>query len=543
MLLAIATLALVSASASASALPATDPPALASPQLQVTFHGNVVLPEEVYVAILNLPDDAPATEATAATVRERLMRFLHRAGYELAVVATARRQDELHVFIDEGQLGKIILRGQGAWGTLQAHLALELPQKVFNRPAVERLIGRLSTRYGVQVERYELVPSSEVEHIGPQLTTLGPVDGVMQSFFGRPLIPPQSRNDLVLVSNRDEFARGLGFGADLSGADGLVGSAEFRGRGLLWKSDRWLARAQAGAKVRNRLLTDGAYLAPTRGALELRWLSPPLGWTLRPGLEVGAEYSSRQRPDLPLESYRLTRLRASASLRAELHAGLELSLGAGLERLDAFHLEAAAGAPVPGGVRPIGLTHPVLSAGLDVDVSPQELRRDRHHELHLEALLYPTSAIESYEVARWKYQKVFELGWHDLWVTSRGAFWWGEPPFVEETSVGGSLVRGVFPDRLFSRRAGSLSLEARLSVVRDVYKLAVFHDLALFQERDPLTGAVRPRLANAFGLGFSALVTDTFQLGVYYALGFSGASLGRGGGFDRGLSVNLSEAF
>ncbi len=551
MMLAAATSLLLTLSAAPAQASASEPLASASVpgHLKLVFHGNVVLPEEVYLAILNLPPNAPATEATAASVRDALTRFLHRAGYELAAVGVALAGDELHIAIDEGRLGKIILPGQGAWGAFEANIDLELPHKVFNRPAVERLVQRIGSRYDVRVDSFELVPSTEVDHLGPQLETLGPVEGVVQTVFGRPLIPPHARYDLVIVSHRNEWARGFHLGAGLSGADGFLANGEYLGENLLWNSDRWLVRGEVGAKVRSQLITRDAAFAPTRGALKLGWRGPPLealGLKLRPSLDVGADYLSRQRPDLPLESYKRTQLRSVASLRLEPRPGLELSLGAGVERLDIFGLQAAYGLSIPEGIGPMGLTHALFTAGADVVFDPGELRRDRRHELHLEAELYPASTLSPYEVARWNYQKVFGFGWHDFMIGSRGAFFWGDPPFVEETSVGGSLVRGVFADELYSRRAGSLSLEARFSLVRDIYKVAVFHDLAVFQERDRVTGATRPRLANSFGVGLTALIADAFQVGVYYSVGFTNANTPASSGgsrVDHGLSVGLKEAF
>jgi hypothetical protein len=529
--------------------PAPSPPASAPARLRLVFHGNVVLPEEVYLAILNLPPDAPATEATAAEVRDTLTHFLQRAGYELAAVGVALAGDELHVAIDEGRLGKIILPGQGAWGAFEANIDLELPHKVFNRPAVERLVQRIGSRFDVRVESFELVPSTEVEHFGPQIQTLGPVEGVVQTVFGKPLIPPHSRYDLVIVSHRNEWAHGFHVGAGLSGADGFLARGEYLGEGLLWDRDRWIARAEVGAKVRSRLITDQAAFSFTRGALELGWRGPPLewhGWKLRPSLDLGASYLSRQRPDLPLESYQRTLVQSVASLRIEPRPGLELSLGAGIERIDVFGLQPAYGLSIPGGVAPIGLTHALVQAGADIVFDPGEIRRDRRHELHLEAQLHPASARSHYEVVRWNYQKVFGYGWHDLLIGSRGAFFWGEPPFTEEMSVGGALVRGVFPDQLYTRRAASLNLEARISLVRDLYKVAIFHDLAVFQERDRVGHTTRPRFANSFGLGLTALIADAFQVGVYYSVGFTNATspaASGGGRFSHGITVGLKEAF
>ncbi len=517
------------AAAASEAEPARRPP--------VVFHGNGVLQDEVYLAFLRLPETAKADPATAASIRGQLTEFLHQIGYELAVVEVAVGNDELHVFLDEGLLGKIILRGQAGLETVEARIALDLPHKVFNRPQLERQIAHLKEQFNLSVDHWELVSSGQVEHVGPQLANLWVLDELGQ-FFGHRLIPPHGRYDLQITLHRDEWRRGLGIGAGLDGADGALGNLDYKGSGLLLAADRWIGRLELGTKLRSPLAGGDPYLALTRGLGEMNWRAPALALTLRPGLDLSVRYSSHQRPDLPLESYRLMRMRGLFSVHGEPRTGMDLWLGAGMERLNVFDLIPAGAAPVPPGVNPVGSTHPVFQAGADFVFDPDQIRADRRHELHLEALHYPGWGGERYGVTHWDYQKVFELGWHDLWVTSSGRFLWGQAPFVEESSVGGSYVRGVFADRFYSPRAGGLRLEGRFSLVRDIYKLAVFHDAGLFEDLDRGKGLANARFVDSFGVGLCALVADAFQLDVYYALGFAGRSQ-----FDRGLSLSLRQAF
>src|SRR3712207_7850568 len=65
---------------------------------------------------------------------------------------------------------------------------------------------------------------------------------------------------------------------------------------------------------------------------------------------------------------------------------------------------------------------------------------------------YTTLFRSAYGLTSYRYQKLFEYGWHDLWLTSRGAYLWGQPPFIEEQPVGGLHVRGVFNTRFYARR-------------------------------------------------------------------------------------------
>ena len=92
--------------------------------------------------------------------------------------------------------------------------------------------------------------------------------------------------------------------------------------------------------------------------------------------------------------------------------------------------------------------------------------------------------------------------------------------------MGGRYVRGVFGDRYYVKRVAALALEFRWSLARDLYKISVFHDLAVYGELDREHGGDHPRVADAFGLN------------LYYSFGFTSD-----GKFDRGVSASISKAF
>src|SRR5579872_6172904 len=86
--------------------PAASPSGPALTRADIHLRGNQVLPDEVYLAVLSLPPDAIADNATAAWVHDQILGFLIRAGYELAQVRVTATNGGLDVDIDEGQLEK-----------------------------------------------------------------------------------------------------------------------------------------------------------------------------------------------------------------------------------------------------------------------------------------------------------------------------------------------------------------------------------------------------------------------------------------------------
>jgi hypothetical protein len=508
------------------------------PRPPLVFSGNVVMNDEVYLAVLDLPSDFVVDKDSAAQVRERLLAFLHRAGYELARVETAVEGDRLLVDIDEGRVEKIILRGQGSLRTVQLLIGLSIPHNVFNRPYLERQLEALRSHAGAEVERFELVRTTEVSHLGPQVEDLGPIIDDLGRFVGHPLIPPRADYELHIIFRRREWAEGLGLVGGLSGVDGLRAGLAYREEELFLTGDRWGAAAQAGTKIRSRIADDRAYPALTRAIAEMQWYTPRMSLGLRPLLSARGELQSRQRPDVGLESYIATRVQLVLALSYEVFRGATIALGLGAEELDVFELRGVEGLELAAGVEPDSTLRPYLNGTAQLVFDADEIRRDRRHELEVAGRHYPGRVGRSYGLTTMRYQKVFEIGWHDLWLTSRGAYLWGEVPFIEEQPVGGQHVRGVFDERFYARRVASGGLEARFSLTRDVYKVGGFADVAVFGELDRANGTERARVVGSFGPSFHVLIADAFQLDLYYGFGLADR-----GEVERGFSASFKQAF
>jgi hypothetical protein len=239
-----------------------------------------------------------------------------------------------------------------------------------------------------------------------------------------------------------------------------------------------------------------------------------------------------------LESYLAAREQLSVGLGDDLFPGATLVLGVGAEQLDVFDLQDAQGLTRAPDVGPSSQLRPLLSGTAHLVLDPDEIRRDRRHELELSARFYPVGGGDTYGLVGYRYEKVFEFGWHDLWLSSRGGYLWGTPPFIEEQPVGGQHLRGVFGDRFFTRRIISGALDARASITRDVYKFGGFIDVALFADRDRARGTESVRAAVSVGPSLHLLLADAFQLDLYYGLGLAAHTP-----VDRGFTASLRQAF
>ena len=102
----------------------------------------------------------------------------------------------------------------------------------------------------------------------------------------------------------------------------------------------------------------------------------------------------------------------------------------------------------------------------------------------------------------------------------------------------GRYLRGVFGDDYYMDRVGSLALEYRLSLTRDLFKLGIFHEAAVWRETRDAGRRPPIRYGNSFGPSFHALVMDVMQVDIYYAVGFTSDRRD-----DNGFVLRLKKAF
>jgi hypothetical protein len=185
-------------------------------------------------------------------------------------------------------------------------------------------------------------------------------------------------------------------------------------------------------------------------------------------------------------------------------------------------------------------TRPFFNTQLNLTFNLDEIRRDRKHELVLQARFFTKADEARKSTIRFDgaYQKMFPVGWHEVWVKSRATIETGEILFFDEIQVGSDFLRGPFGSDLYVHKIGALLLEMRFSISRDIVKVSAFHDFAVFGRLDRTSTRTPVGFANAFGAGLHILFLDAFQLDGYFGVGFDDQ-----GKLDKGLVVRIEQAF
>jgi hypothetical protein len=499
----------------------------------LVFHGNVALLQDVYRTYLNLPAEAKATPATARSVAARLQKFLHESGYVLGVVRTGVVGEQIFVDIDEGRLDKVIFVGGGAFETLRLRYDLRLREDVFNEPELQRQLDALAARMGLGEFAYELVPIERDSSRPP------PVTEPLQRFG---LFHPRRAYELHILVQPGAFRPGISPEVEIDSVEGGGVGATYRSGELLHKKDRFELGGRVAAALRQRLDGTGSYFTFTRFVADAEYDAPPIAKFIRPSIRGRADLSDRQRSDLHLESFWFAEFEGVVQLVFLPVREVRAALGTGLGRRLLYDVEPQTGVPLTPGPRyALADTRPFAAASLMLMFDPDALRRDRHHVLELEARYYarPHEGDDSALHLLGSYQKVWPLGWDELWIEARGFWKQGFVTFPEEVSVGGGdLLRGPF-NGVYTRRVAALDLEYRYSLWRDAFKIGLFHNAAVYSLLDRATSNDSFAAADALGLGIHALLIDEFQLDAYFGVGWGTP----GHRFETGAALAIRQAF
>lgn len=505
----------------------------------IVYEGNVALPDPVYDAVLRQAGDAagPASPEYAERVAQRLQSFLRDSDYVLAEVEAEMGEDGvIRVRINEGRLDRIIFLGIGGGTSLGLQLAFDLPGKVFNVARVESELARLSEQVGFRTKGYTLVPVDTPEHVGLQIgpQTLGPLT----------LIEPGQDHELRIVLEPPPERPGFDVGLGFRPPDGVFADVRWRFINVFMDADRFELETTLAVDIDELANEPEDRLGITRVGAKARWFTPPLGvpW-LRSFLQVEGSGFGRDRPDIGVDSYIFAPLAGSASLQFDF-GQLQTYLGFGVEWRNVLRVRAEEEDPpvlADEALNPPSNTRPFGKFGSRLNLSPDRLRQDRLHLLEFDVrILAPGDAASEEAILQ------VEAGWENTWTFGynelrgglRGTYLGGDVPYFDEVAFGDGFFRVAFLDELFVQRILSGRTEYRMSLSREVFKISLFNDLAVYEALDRARTSAGAQVADNLGVGFHVLALDMFQVDVYTGVGFTSR-----GDFDVGVSLAVEQVF
>ncbi|MGQ0505452.1 MAG: hypothetical protein ACT4TC_09030 [Myxococcaceae bacterium] len=509
--------------------------AVVVPRVVIRIEGAKALPPDVYLDALRLPQDARPNKDTAAEVRKQLRAYLVRTGFELATVSATASRDGINVDLDEGQIERVIFIGQLSFKLMSFKLGLFLPNDVFNRSLLDTQVRELAQKLDLPGVRWELVRTAEVPHVGPQIDELP--DKVSISVQNEPVIHARRPYEVRVFIPPDVPGNRLGVELRSGYMDGLEAGLGYSRINLFGEGDRAFVGGSGGVGLRSRIDTEKLYAHFSRAFFGLGYQTVPMLRGFKLILSGEGTWLARQRADLALEDYNAVTAETGGLLEYMFREGTRIQAGAGFQWRRLFGFQLAPDRALSPDADINDRKRPFVRIGHESVFYPLPGRWDRRHTFESDFRQYfPLPTQPGLGWVDLRYQYVRSLGWHDVWVKSRGHVSWGDVTFHDELSLG-EFAHGLFGTQ-FVPSAINLQLEFRFSVTRDLLKFGIFHDLVVFDEPLRTVRARSTQLANAFGPGVHLLAQDLFQLDMYMAFGFR-----RNSQFGAAFSMQLQKAF
>lgn len=511
---------------------AADSPATAldapSPSLRIVGHRAV--PAGVYRAILRerLDLEPPFDPVDARRACDATVDLLEEAGYPYAVAWCRDDAERLVVVVDEGTIERVAFPGQSGLTAVAANVVFDLEHRVFQRASFAREVERLERTLDTRVTGWELIRTSSAAPSSLQVSEL--VD--LESVTG---IEPGGRYVLVLHLRNEFLAPGFGFGLEATGPDGLITELRYRWKDVFGTDDRLQSSAEVGLRITDLIGDDEPPPLVSRAGLGVSWYSARLsGGPFRASGSVRGRYLNRQRRDLADSSYDLVEPEGALGLlwRAGEYRQATLRMGVDYRSLVASDLGSTDAEP-----RTTGFVRAFFE--LDASVAlfqPKTQRLDHSLQLRGRARGYATE--RPYAALEATVEKGFPVGrYNDLRLEGRGVGLVGGFGIIDEVRVS-DLFRGLYGDRLYTSRIGSLSSEFFLSLERNRLRASVFLDGLVYDPSQFANDGSGARPGIASGVGLHALFFETFQGSIYGLLGVADGQRLRGG-----FNLSLARVF
>src|SRR5207248_2972769 len=174
-----------------------------------------------------------------------------------------------------------------------------------NKPELERQLRQLAQRLGLSEFAYEVVP---VENVPAPKISLEEFEPLEELSLG--LIRPGRPYELRILVQPGVFRPGVSPELEINSLEGGGIGAVYQSGRLFFEQDRFRLGGRIAGALRERLDNSGSSFVFTRALGEAAFQAPPLWSTVRPAIRGRIDLSSRQRPDLMLETFQFATLTA-----------------------------------------------------------------------------------------------------------------------------------------------------------------------------------------------------------------------------------------
>ncbi len=479
---------------------------------EIKLAGLKIYSEEFLIEKINL-NRLDREEDHYASVSRKLSAFYQKAGYILMKTYLVRETDErLIIFIDEGQVGRIIFKRLDTVDTIKMKYEFRLKDRIYNSFHVEKEVSRIKKKFGFKEIRHTLVHVTEGDKSFFQLNEEINIPGVGTARI--PLFNEFSSRfnlEIEFIRNPGE-ARALTYGIKTSYSRGFIPDLEYKYPSFLQKKDLLIIGSSIGLYYG----FDRKFKNPPKWTFmeaHSDYHLAPIKNFFTPMASVSAYYSRASRKDLGITNYNYLKLRGIFSPGITLLNSLHIYSGLGGESVHIFSPKTEPDSQYASKIKKEDDIWAVFESRINIDVRPWTLKRTKKQEF--EALYnYYLNDKSFYEVTI-GWDGILEFNNLDLYIyTFEFKKIWNKPPFYHEYPVSDPNFKGFMGKSYYSRNLIKTSNEYKFSVYRDIYHIGLFTDFTRFEGSGyDLTGYQNGIVA---GIAGHIIFLDQFEFNIFF---------------------------
>ncbi len=461
----------------------------------------------------------------------KIKSFYLKNGYPLIEVYNlASRDDNIHLFIDEGRLGRIVVTGLNSYYALKVKQVLRFPGNVYNQDVLDNNSEMIKENFLTAEVSYELVKvkdySGNFFQLDEHLKSIDIMNFELVRIFDD---YPPAYNLYIHVKKRDGFLKGRNEGGDSSWGMGLrIGFPSelkprvyYKKRNLLFQEDRLDAEISAGLDAG----LDSLLAVPpelkfnppeyTFSRFTVDYSIPPgMGKHFSPVYKSDVYHSKSSREDIGLETYRYLKVNEILAPGVNFLGKFNLYTGFGYEFI-VFHENTYEDFSEEYGADEKMSHYPYLEAQVSFDPFSWfiGLRKSMDFSLKYQEFF---KKIKSRE---FEATGLVEKEFKNLSILSfkfRGNFMFLDVPFYHQSDVSSDYFKGFTGKGFYSSKQLSLSSEYRFSVYQDYIYSGFFVDYTVFEAYgEEIYGNKRGIVA---GTLLRVLFYDQFEFGLYWGM-------------------------
>ncbi|MFH0974307.1 MAG: hypothetical protein V1874_00820 [Spirochaetota bacterium] len=425
-------------------------------------------------------DKIPANENQFISISKKIAAFYQKNGYILVRTYLVQENiDKIIIFVDEGQIERIIFKRLDTIDTIKIKYEFELKERIYNKYIIEKEINRVKNKYKFKDVIHTLVPITEGEKAFFQLNeviTIPWLPSIRIPFFDEYC----SRYNLEI-----EFIRGkseqktITYGIKTSYSKGFIPDLVYRHPDFLQKKDVFIIGSSIGLYYG----FDLNFKNPPKWTfmeVHSEYYFSPIGIYFTPMASGSAYYSRASRKDLGIINYNYLKLRGIFAPGVTLLNNLHIYAGLGGERVFIFDPKTESDSIYAANINRHNDTWAVYETRIKLDARPWTLKKTKKQELEAVYNYYKNK--KSFHESTIEWNGTIEFKNLDLYLfTIEFEKIWDRPPFYHEYSVSGANFKGFMGKSYYTRNVLRFANEYRISVYRDLYHIGLFTDITRFE--------------------------------------------------------------